>query len=75
MKPCKVCGCEIPAARIKALPHTQTCVQHSDVSRFSVNIVQIGTLEGDGYQEVEIVRDPKAMEQLKYYKDQQGRYQ
>lgn len=30
---CSVCGCEIPEARLKALPKTTTCVQHSGVSR------------------------------------------
>lgn len=74
MRVCKVCGCEIPAARVKALPDTETCVQHSDVSKFSANVVQVGTLEADGFQEIEIVRNPKATEQLKYYREQLGKY-
>lgn len=75
MKVCKVCGCEIPAVRIKALPGTDTCVQHSEVSKFSANVVQVGTLEADGFQEIEIIRSPQASEQLKYYREQLGKYQ
>lgn len=27
---CRVCDCEIPGGRLKALPGTTTCVEHSD---------------------------------------------
>jgi hypothetical protein len=74
MKKCKTCGCEIPAKRLEALPHTQTCVEHSNVSKFTANIVQVGSLEDDGFQEIEVVRDPQALEQLNYYRDQLGKY-
>lgn len=33
MKNCKSCQQPIPEARLRALPHTQTCVNCSDVSR------------------------------------------
>lgn len=75
MKKCKVCGCEIPAGRLTALPHTTTCTEHSNVSKFGANIVQIGSLEDDGFQEVDIVRDPQALEQLNYYRERIGKYQ
>jgi hypothetical protein len=75
MKNCSVCGTQIPEGRLKALPNTSTCTEHSSASKFGLNIVQHGKLEDDGFQEVEIVRDPRAMEQLKYYKDQLGKYQ
>ncbi len=74
MKNCKVCGIEIPAGRLKALPTATTCVEHSTTSRFGHNIVQVGNLEDDGYQEVEVIRDPKALEALNQYKQQQGNY-
>lgn len=75
MKHCKVCGTEIPAGRLKAVPGTQTCTQHSNASKFTANVVQNGTLEGDGFQELDIVRSAQAQEQLEYYKSQLGRYQ
>lgn len=74
-KHCKICGVEIPAGRLKILPHTTTCTEHSNTSRFASNIIQHGNLEDDGFQEVEIVRDPKHIEQLNQYKDQIGKYQ
>ena len=75
MKNCKVCGTVIPEGRLKAIPGTNTCTEHSAASKFSANVVQHGDLEDDGFQEVEIIRDPQAVEQLQYYKNQQGRYQ
>jgi hypothetical protein len=42
---------------------------------FGLNIVQHGTLEADGYQEFEIVRDPRVLEELNHYKNQIGKYQ
>lgn len=33
MKYCKVCGIEIPEARIKILPSTDTCVNHSSAEK------------------------------------------
>ena len=74
MRKCSVCGTEIPEARVKALPNTTTCVQHSTTERFGLNIVQHGTLEDDGFQEVEIIRNPRSMEQLNEYKKQLGNY-
>ena len=74
MKLCKVCGNEIPEGRLKVLPETNTCVQHSTQEKFGFNIIQHGTIEDDGFQEVEIVRNPRAMEQLNEYKKQLGNY-
>lgn len=74
MRKCKVCDKVIPEGRIKILPHTQTCVDHSTEKPFGVNTVQVGDLEDDGYQETEIIRDPKVIEELNYYKKQQGKY-
>lgn len=74
MKHCKVCGIEIPAKRVEILPHTTTCVNHSTAEKFGLNIVQVGNLEDDGYQEVEVVRNPEALRELENYKKQQGSY-
>ena len=74
MKTCKVCGSQIPKGRLKALPNTLTCVEHSTTSPFSLNIIQHGELEDDGYQEFEIVRDPKVAAELEHYKQQIGKY-
>jgi len=75
MRNCKVCGIQIPEGRIKILPNTVTCVEHSETSKFAINIVSQGDPEkGDLNQEVEIIRDPKTVEELNYYKKQQGTY-
>lgn len=74
MKLCKVCGVEIPSKRVELLPHTTTCVNHSTTERFGSNIVQYGNPEDDGFQEIEIIRDPKTLRDLEKYKRMQGNY-
>ncbi len=74
MRICIACGDEIPAGRLKAVPGTRTCVQHSKAERFAVNIVQHGDLEDDGFQEFEIIRDAEVLERLNEYKEQLGTY-
>lgn len=71
---CKVCGEQIPEGRVKALPHTKTCTAHSTTERFGYNIVQHGDFEDDCWQEVEVIRDPQTMAELREYKKQQGTY-
>jgi len=73
-KECTVCGCEIPTARLAALPSTKTCVNHSTTTMFGLNIVQHGELEDDGFQEVQIVRDQATLDQLQHYRQQQYSY-
>jgi hypothetical protein len=75
MKKCTVCGTAIPEGRLKAVPNAVTCTEHSNASRFGVNVVQHGNIEQDGFQEIEVVRDQRALEQLNHYKDQLGKYQ
>jgi len=74
MRVCISCGEEIPAARLKAVPNTRTCVLHSTAERFSVHVAQHGDLEDDGYQEFEIIRDPEVFNRLHEYKNQLGTY-
>jgi hypothetical protein len=75
MRPCKICGEEIPEGRLKALPGATTCVQHSTASKFAANVVSYGNAEaGDLVSEIEIVRDEKALEQLNHYSKQIGSY-
>lgn len=75
MKPCKVCGIEIPEARLRALPSATTCVQHSTAARFAANVVSFGNAEaGDLTNEIEIVRDANAVEKLNHYSKQLGSY-
>jgi len=72
---CKVCGNEIPEGRLKAVPGTKTCVQHSTATKFAANVVSYGNAEaGDLVNEIEIVRDAKAVEQLNHYSKQIGSY-
>lgn len=74
MKNCKVCGQEIPAGRIKALPNATTCVQHSNADKFIANIISYGNPESDLNQEIEIIRSKNVADQLETYYKQQGTY-
>lgn len=75
MKNCCVCDQPIPEGRLKALPHTNTCVQHSTTGRYSANIVSYGDPEkGELNQEIEIVRDSKTINNLEQYRKQLGNY-
>ena len=72
---CKVCGVEIPAGRLKILPHTKTCVNHSTEGAWKVNVITVGDIDKDDhYQDVEIIKDPKAYEELQNYRKQLGNY-
>ena len=75
MKNCCVCNQPIPEGRLKLLPHTNTCVQHSNASRYSVNVVSYGDPEkGELNQDFDIIRDPKTVEALENYRKQLGSY-
>lgn len=71
---CTVCGIEIPAKRLEILPNTKTCVNHSTAERFAVNVVQHGDFEDDCFQEVEVIRNPRAAQELDNYRKQLGSY-
>lgn len=74
-KNCTVCGVEIPAGRVKALPATTTCVNHSTADRYIGNVASMGDPEaGDVFQELDIVRTPEAQKQLQQYKSLMGSY-
>jgi hypothetical protein len=60
-KPCTVCQSEIPAARIKALPNTSTCVACSTEIKWS-GVQVINHKTGN---EVEVVKDPEAAKEFK----------
>ena len=63
---CKVCGTKIPAGRIKAIPGTKTCVNHSSTEK----LIGIPFNEGQGdhcYTDLLIVT-PDQYEQIEYYK-------
>ena len=75
MKNCCVCNNPIPEGRLKALPHTNTCVQHSTTGRYSANIVSYGDPEkGELNQEFEIIRDQRVIQDLETYRKQMGNY-
>jgi len=74
-KKCTVCGVEIPAGRIKAVPNTRTCVQHSQTDRYVGTVVSIGNPEaGDSFQEFDIVRTEEGKRKLHHYQSQLGSY-
>ncbi len=75
MKYCKVCGIEIPEARLRALPTAVTCVNHSTASKFAANVVNFGNAEaGDLTTEIEILRDEKVIRKCDEYGKQIGSY-
>ena len=75
MKNCCICNNPIPEGRLKALPNTNTCVQHSTTGRYSANIVSYGDPEkGELNQEFEIVRDQRTIQNLESYRKQMGNY-
>lgn len=75
MRNCCVCNQPIPEGRLKLLPNTFTCVQHSNASRYSVNVVSYGDPEkGELNQEFEIVRNPETIQALETYRKQLGNY-
>lgn len=74
MKNCKVCNQPIPEGRLKALPGTDVCTQHSNASSYRANIVNYGLNEDDSYQEIDIIRDPSTFEKLEHYKSQIGQF-
>lgn len=75
MKYCKVCGIEIPEARVKALPQTTTCINHSTATKFAANVVNFGNAEaGDLTTEIEILRDQSVIQKCDEYGKQIGSY-
>lgn len=52
---CKICNCAIPEGRLKAVPGTTTCVEHSTTSKWYVRNIIAGKTE---YLEHEIIKDP-----------------
>lgn len=75
MTQCIVCGIEIPEGRLKAVPGTKTCVNHSTATKFAANVVSYGNAEaGELTSEIEVIRDTKAAETLNRYSKQLGSY-
>lgn len=64
---CVVCKVEIPEARIKALPQTRTCVEHSTATPYGMRTVSYGTTADDAQQEFEIIRDAELARRLDEY--------
>ena len=74
-KNCSVCGIQIPEGRVKILPNTTTCVNHSTTERFVANVVSQGNPEaGEFTSEIEIVRDTEVANKLHQYEKQIGLY-
>ncbi len=74
MKNCKVCNQPIPEGRLKAIPGTNVCTEHSNTSAYVANIVGVGNPEDDHYEVLDIIRDVRTAEQLTNYKQQIGAY-
>ena len=57
MRKCIICDKEIPEARIKALPNTKTCLEHSTAGKVAGYQVITGK---DTYTELEITSQESA---------------
>ena len=57
---CIVCNVLIPEGRLKILPHTRTCVNHSTTSAYAARPVHTGTSADDAMQDIAIIKDPAA---------------
>lgn len=66
---CKVCNQPIPEGRLKILPNTHTCVNHSDTSRYYVRPV---INSDEDYSELEIIKDPEMIERVRDYESKAG---
>jgi RNA polymerase-binding transcription factor DksA len=66
-KRCIVCDVVIPEGRVRVLPNTKTCVEHSSASPYGIRTVAYGTTADDAQQEFEIIRDPELVRKLEEY--------
>ena len=57
---CIVCNVLIPEGRLKILPHTRTCVNHSTTSAYAARPIHTGTSADDAMQDIAIIKDPAA---------------
>ena len=58
---CSKCQAKIPAARLRALPNTRTCVECSNVERNYVRTIISGKTT---YSEAEIIKDAELAKKL-----------
>ena len=60
---CTVCNCQIPAGRIKALPHTTECAAHSKATPVYGHTFCHGDVD-DGFTDISIIHDPAVANQI-----------
>jgi len=58
-KYCITCGIQIPEGRVKILPNTKTCVEHSTASPYAARRTYTGTSADDGNSDIQIYKDPE----------------
>ena len=68
MKNCIVCNKEIPEGRLKALPNTKTCTEHSQVDKVAGFQLITGKTE---YTDLQIV-DQETFKRLTKLQDRKG---
>lgn len=64
---CIVCDVVIPEARVKILPNTRTCVEHSTATPYGMRTVAYGTNADNAQQEFEIIRDAELARKIEEY--------
>lgn len=64
---CVICDTMIPEGRVKALPNTKTCVEHSTATAYGMRTVAYGTNADNAQQEFEVIRDPELIRKLHEY--------
>jgi hypothetical protein len=67
---CKICGTEIPIARLKALPGTNTCVKHSlaekkigtpiSLGQGDHTYVELNIMEAEEFRRIEKLRTTRS---------------
>ena len=64
---CVVCDTMIPEGRVKALPNTRTCVEHSTATPYGMRTVAYGTNADNAQQEFEIIHDAELVRKIEEY--------
>lgn len=59
---CLACGVEIPEGRLKAVPGTKTCTEHSNENAYYANQV---VHNDEDYCQLEFIKDPNAIAEIK----------
>mgnify|MGYP003631639689 FL=1 len=69
IRKCIICEQIIPEGRIKIIPHTRTCVEHSTTAAYEVRSINTGTSADNAEQSIDIIKDPELAKRFDEYKN------